>query len=89
MGVGRKYLVAVRCPCCDAVDVDTRHACIYPRARELVNQHQLLLQAISHALKQLGRWGSFYALSVKVVINLDGVGSSCDVYFLMFFSLFL
>ena len=24
--------IAVRCPCCDAVDVDTRHARICPRA---------------------------------------------------------
>ena len=45
--------VAVLCPCCDAVDVDTRHARICPRAGAQVNQHRLLLHAISHTLKRL------------------------------------
>ena len=39
--------VAARYPCCDATDVDTRHARIYPRAGAQVNQHQPLLNAIS------------------------------------------
>ena len=46
--------VAVRCPCCDAVDVDTRHARICPRAGAQVNQHQPLVHAISRTLKRLG-----------------------------------
>ena len=46
--------VAVRCPCRDAVDVDTRHARICARADEQVNQHQSLLRGISHMLKRLG-----------------------------------
>ena len=45
--------VAVRCPCCDAVDVGTRHVRICPRARVQVNQHQALLYAISRTLKRL------------------------------------
>ena len=44
----------MRCPCCDAVDVDTRHARICPRAGAQVNQHQPLLHAISYTLKRLG-----------------------------------
>ena len=46
--------VAMRCPCCDAVDVDTRHARICPRAEAQVNQNQPLLHAISRTLKRLG-----------------------------------
>ena len=52
MGVEER--VAVRCPCCDAVDVDIRHACICPRAEAQVNQHQPLVHAISRTLKRLG-----------------------------------
>ena len=42
VGMGRRFIgieeqVAVRCPCCDAVDVDTRHARICPRAGPQVN----------------------------------------------------
>ena len=44
--------VAVRC--CDAADVGTRHARICPRAGAKVNQHQLLLHAISRTLKLRG-----------------------------------
>ena len=59
VGIGRRFMgieehVAVRCPCCDATDVDTRHARICPRAGAQVNQHQPLLHAISHTLKRLG-----------------------------------
>ena len=59
VGMGRRFLgieehVAVRCPCCDAVDVDTRHARICPRAGAQVNQHQPLLHAISRAFRRLG-----------------------------------
>ena len=59
VGMGRRFLgieehVAVRCPCCDAVDVDTRHARICPRSGAQVNQHQPLLHAISRTLKRLG-----------------------------------
>ena len=46
--------VAVRCPCLDASDVDTRHARICPRAGAQVNQHQPLLHTISRTLKRLG-----------------------------------
>ena len=58
VGIGRRFTeieehVAMRCPCCDAVDVDTRHARICPRAGAQVNQHRLLLHAISHTLKRL------------------------------------
>ena len=44
----------MRCPFCDAVDVDTRHARISPRAGAQVNQHQQLPHAISRTLKRLG-----------------------------------
>ena len=59
VGIGRHFVgieghVALRCPCCDATDVDTRHARICARADAQVNQHQLLLHAISRALKRLG-----------------------------------
>ena len=59
VGMGRRFLgieehVAARCPCCDAVDVDTRHARICPRSGAQVNQHQSLLHAISRTLKRLG-----------------------------------
>ena len=46
--------MAVRCPCCDATDVDTRHARICPRAGAQVKQHQPLLHAMSRTLKRLG-----------------------------------
>ena len=46
--------VAVRCPCCEAINVDTRHARICPGAGAQVNQHQPLLHAISGTLKRLG-----------------------------------
>ncbi|CAN0184367.1 unnamed protein product, partial [Laminaria digitata] len=47
VGMGRRFIeieehVAVRCPCCDAVDVDTRHARICPRAGAQANQQQPL-----------------------------------------------
>ena len=45
---------AMRCPCCDAVDVDARYARICPRAGAQVNQHQSLLNEICHTLKRLG-----------------------------------
>ena len=44
----------MRFPCCDAVDVDTRHARICPRAGAQVNQYQPLVHAMSRALKRLG-----------------------------------
>ena len=42
VGIGRRFMgigehVALRCPCCDATDVDTRHARICPRAGAQVN----------------------------------------------------
>lgn len=46
--------VAVRCPCCDVDDVDTRHACICPSAGAQVNQHQQFLHTICRTLKPLG-----------------------------------
>ena len=57
-GMGRRLLrieehVAVRCPCCDAIDVGTRHARICPRSRAQVNQHQTLLHELSRTLKRL------------------------------------
>ena len=56
--IGRCFMeveecMPVRCPCCDAVDEDTRHARICPRAVEQVNQHQPLLHAIFRTLKRL------------------------------------
>ena len=56
VGMGRRFLgieehVAVRCPCCNAVKVDTRHARICPRAGAQVNQHQPLLYAISRTFE--------------------------------------
>ena len=57
--MGRRFIgieehVAMRCPCCDAVDVNTRHARICPRAGVQMNQHQPILHAISRTLKRLG-----------------------------------
>ena len=52
--IGIEEHVAMRCPCCDTVDVDARHARICPRAGAQVNQHQPLLHAISRTLKRLG-----------------------------------
>ena len=57
--MGRRFLgieehVAVRCPCCDAVDMDIRYARICPRSAAQVNQHQPLLHAVSRTLKRLG-----------------------------------
>ena len=54
-GTGRRFMaieerMAARCPCCDAVDVDTRHAHICPRAGAQVNQHQLLAPEMSRTL---------------------------------------
>ena len=59
VGIGRRFMgieehVVVRCPCCDATDVDTRHARICPRAGAQVKQHQPLLHAMSRTLKRLG-----------------------------------
>ena len=59
VGMGRRFLgveqnVAVRWPCCDAVDVDTRHARICLRSGAQVNNHQPLLHVISRTLKRLG-----------------------------------
>ena len=52
--MGIEEHVARRCPCCDAVDVDTRHAHIFPVAGAQVNQHQPRVHAISRTLKRLG-----------------------------------
>ena len=59
VGMGRRFLgieehVAARCPCCNAINVDIRHARICSRAGAQVNQHQPLLHAISRTLKLLG-----------------------------------
>ena len=59
VGMGRRFLgieerVAVRCPCCDAVDVDTRHALKCSRSGAQVNQHQPLLHVISRSFTRLG-----------------------------------
>ena len=59
VGMGRRFTgievhVTVRCPCCDAADVDTRHARICPRAGAQVDKHQPPLHAISHTLECLG-----------------------------------
>lgn len=43
----------MKCPCYDAVDVDTQHTRICPREGVQVNEHQPLLHAISHTLKRL------------------------------------
>ena len=44
VAIGRRFMgsgehVSVRCPCCDANHVDTRHARICPRAGVQANQH--------------------------------------------------
>ena len=52
--MGIEEHVVVRCPCCDAVDVDTHHARICLRAGAQVNQHQPLVHAMSRTLKRLG-----------------------------------
>ena len=59
VGVGRCFIgieehLAMKCPCYDAVDVDTRHARICPIAGVQVNQRQPLLHVISRSLKRLG-----------------------------------
>ena len=46
--------VTVKCPCCNAVDVDYRHARIYPRSAAQVDQLQPILHAISCTLKRTG-----------------------------------
>ena len=58
VGMGRRFMgleghVVMRCPCCDAVDVDTRHARIYRRAGAQDNQHQPLVHEMSRTLKRL------------------------------------
>ena len=52
--VGNEGYVAARCPCCNTVNVDTRHARVCLRAGERVNQHQSFLHAISRTLSQVG-----------------------------------
>ena len=57
--MGRRFIgieehVAMSHPCCDAVNVDTRHARMCPRAGAQVNQHQPLLHMITRTLKRLG-----------------------------------
>ena len=59
VGMGRRFIgiednLAVRCPCYNAVDLDTRHARICPRAGAEVNQHRPLLHTISPTFKRLG-----------------------------------
>ena len=59
VGMGRRFMgieehVVVKCPCCDAVDVDTRHAHICHRAGAQVHQHQPLVHAMSRTLERLG-----------------------------------
>ena len=58
VGMGRRFLgieehVAARCPCCNAINVDIRHARICSRAGAQVNQHQPLLYEIARTLKRL------------------------------------
>lgn len=55
VGPGRKFVgigehLAMRCPCCDVEDVDTRHKRTCPHAGAHPNQHQLLLHTISSTL---------------------------------------
>lgn len=57
-GIGRCFVgieghVAVMCPCCDAVDSDSRLARICPRAEEQFDSHQPLLHAMCCMLKWL------------------------------------
>ena len=58
VGMRRRFIgieehAGVTYPCCDEVNVDTRHARICPTAGAQVNQHQAL-RPISHTLKPLG-----------------------------------
>ena len=52
--VGIESDMAATSPCCDAVDVDERHACMHicPIAGAQANQHQTLLHTIARALNQ-------------------------------------
>ena len=52
--IGIEQHLAVRCPCCDVVDVNTRYARICPKTEVQASQHQLRLHAISRTLKRLG-----------------------------------
>ena len=59
VGIGRRFIgiekhVTVRCPCCDATDVGTRHSRICLRAGAQLNKQQPLLHAISRTLKRVG-----------------------------------
>ena len=56
--IGRRFMgidehVVVRCPCCDGVNVGTRHIRICARAGAQVHQYHPLLHAISRALQRL------------------------------------
>ena len=52
--IGIEGHAAVRAPCCDAIDMGTRHARICLRAVAQVNQHQPLLHTMSRTLNRLG-----------------------------------
>ena len=59
VGMGRWFMGiedygAMRCRCCDAVDENTSHARMCPRAGAQVNQHRPLVHAMSCTLKRLG-----------------------------------
>lgn len=52
--IGIEEHIAMKCLCCDAVNVDMRHARTCPQAEAQVNQHRPLLHTVPRALKRLG-----------------------------------
>ena len=50
---GIEEFLAVRCPCCGAAEVNTRHARLCHRSGAQVNQHQPLVHALSRTLKSM------------------------------------
>ena len=51
--LGMEELLAVKCPCCEALRVNTRHERTCQRAGAQVNQHQPLVHALSRTFKRL------------------------------------
>ena len=50
---GMEEPLAARCPCCEATDVNTRHARICHRSGAQVSQHQPLVHALFRTFKRL------------------------------------
>ena len=52
-GIGGRTQPAARCPCCNFVYADARHARLCPRAGAQVAQHQSLIHTMSRILRLL------------------------------------